>query len=529
MSLSAPLPVDVEGPDDSASADQGQATALGLEERSKFQIFTFLVPLAVAALSWIAGGISLLTDFSFLVMAVLCAVFLLGELRSFSFRWGIGGLIVYGGSLIWFFYDYFNNWFLRDFRFPNAIWIVPEETLARAAMYHAMFIMFMLMGMRIKLGGYLDRALARFPEPGSDRMYIVLIGSMFLFGMSPYVFFTNEPFYQAIWNDIVGGRSKGALWTVGRTGNVNFNYGAYLAQVLQVAQFASILGAFFAICVAKSWAGRLFGVAVWIPSAMLGFGTGSRGALVLVALPVVGFLFIRFQAEAASLLRRVSFRAYMWLGATLFAMLVLVQIQIAFRNEGFRSTDFGQVSVTKVEGNAMFSESLKGFELIPNIRNAFYDNWPGEAIIRPIPDTLYWFFVSPVPRAIWTEKPIDPVWKWYNNVVAGTSGVEGTTISHGAVGYWYFRFGMSGVIQGGLFMGFMMGVAERLLRDHAHSKPILIVIALALATFLFRCYRGLAWIEIHGTIVGMVALATAIILLRPFFGSRPDPYSQPIT
>ena len=522
MSLSEPLPL--EGTYDRGSLDIEASDPVGLPfvERSLYQPMLFGFPLIVGVLSWLAGGISLLTDFAFLLMAVLCAVFLIAEFRAFSFRWGIGGLLVYGGSLVWFFYDYFDNWFLRDFRFANAVWTIPEETLARAAMFHALFIIFMLFGLRIKLGGYVDRAVARFPEPGSDRMYITLISLMFLFGMSPYVFFTNEPFYQAIWNDIVGGRASGALWTAGRTGNVNFNYGAYLAQVLQVAQFASILGAFFAICVTRSWTGRMFGLGVWLPTAMLGFGTGSRGALVLITLPVVGFLFIRFQAEAAALLRTVSLRAYAWLAATLFVILVGVQVQIAFRNEGFRSTDFEQVSVTKVQGNAMFSESLKGFELIPAYMSPFFDRFPGEAIVRPIPDALYWFFVSPIPRAIWTDKPIDPVWLWYNNVVAGTKGNEGTTISHGAVGHWYFRFGASGVVQGGLFIGFLMGLAERLLRDYSPYKPILIVIALALATFLFRCYRGLAWIELHGTMVGMVALGLAIVMLRPFVGGQSE-------
>jgi hypothetical protein len=384
----------------------------------------------------------------------------------------------------------------------------------------AIFMFGMALGLQIRLGGKLEKLIARFPEPGSERMYVVLILGMFLFGMSPYVIFTNQPFYIAIWNDIVGGRSTTGLWLVGRTGNVNYNYGAYLAQVLQVAQFASILGAFLAVCISRTWLTRAFGIAVWIPSALLGFGTGSRGALVMVALPLIGFLFIRFQAEAAAVFRRVSFRGYFWLAVTLFIVLVLVQVQITFRNEGFRSADLDKVSVSDVQGNAMFSESLKGFELIPKYQPPFFDRFPGEAILRPIPEALFWFFVSPVPRAFWTEKPIDPVWLWYNNVVAGTKGNEGTTISHGAVGYWYFRFGVWGVIQGGMFMGFLMGVVERLLRFYSAEKPILIVISLALATFLFRCYRGLSWIELHATIVGMVALAVAIYILRPFFGSQ---------
>lgn len=522
MSLSVPSSA---YPPELATAEATSPTdplAIVQEERSKYQPLFFLVPFLVAAVSWVAGGIALLTDFSWLLITMLCVVFLLAELRAFSFRWGIGGLLVFGGVLIWFCYDYFANWFLRTFRFPDATYLIPEETLARATMWHAAFIPCMLLGLRIRLGGHVERLLARYPEPQKGSLYLFLILVLFAFGMSPYFIFVNEPFYSALWNEFLGGRSGGAMWTVGRTGNVNYSFGAYVAQILQVAAFASVLGAFYAICVARTWVGRLIGIAVWVPSAALGFGTGTRGSLVLVALPVVGFLFLRYQAQAAAFLRRVSFRAYVGLAATLIGLLILVQIQATFRDAGFRKTDWERVEVTNLQGNMMFSESLQGFELIPKHTPPFFDRFPGEAIIRPIPDAIYWFVVSPIPRAIWTDKPIDPVWVWYNRVVAGT-GLEGTTIAQGAVGYWYFRYGFWGVLQGGLLIGFLMGVTERLLREYAYAKPILIVVSLALATFLFRCYRGLAWPDLHATMVGLAALGVAIIVLRPFFNVAPQP------
>ncbi|MFN4243469.1 MAG: O-antigen polymerase [Tepidisphaerales bacterium] len=526
MSLSVSSPVyvaEVPAPSEPLSADP---LAMLQTERSKYQPLFFLVPFLVAAVSWVAGGIALLTDFAWLLITTLCVVFLLAELRAFSFRWGIGGLLVFGGVLIWFCYDYFDNWFLRTFRFPEASYLVPEETLARATMWHAAFIPCMLLGMRIRLGGKVERLLARYPEPEKGSLYLFLILVLFAIGMSPYFIFVDEPFYMAIWNEFLGGRAGGALWTVGRTGNVNYSFGAYVAQILQVGAFASVLGAFYAICVARTWVGRAIGLAIWAPAAALGFGTGTRGSLVLVALPLVGFLFLRYQAQAAAILRRVSLRAYLGLAATLIGLLILVQIQATFRDAGFRKTDWERVEVTRLKGNMMFSESLQGFELIPKHQAPFYDNFPGEAIVRPIPDAIYWFFVSPIPRAIWTDKPIDPVWVWYNRVVAGT-GVEGTTISHGAVGYWYFRYGFWGVLQGGLFIGFLMGVTERLLRDYAVYKPILIVVSLALATFLFRAYRGLQWVELHATLVGLAALAVAILVLRPFFNVSPQPLPPP--
>lgn len=523
----APLPLESwnGGTWDAApSQSGGGALAMVMEERSRYQALFFLPSLLFASLSALAGGVPFLTDVAFLLMTVVCAVFLLSELRAFSFRWGIGGLLVYGGTLIWLCYDYMTNWFgawlTADQTFTSGL---SEETVARAAAHHALFVIMMVLGLRVKLGGRAERVLAKYPSPKTDKFYVVLILCMFAFGMSPYVFFTQEGPIKAFWNDVMGGRAGGALWTVGRTGNVNFAYGAYLAQVLQVAQMASILAAFYAICIAKAWPGRLFGFAVWLPSLLLGFGTGTRGAVVLVTLPVVGFLFIRFQAEAAMLLRRVSFRAYMWLFATLVTILVIVQVQITFRGEGFRQADLSRVQVTNLQGNSMFSESLKGFYLIPQYLEPFYGNNPIEATVMPVFDTVYWAIVSPIPRAIWTTKPLDPVWLWYNNVVAGTKGTEGTTVSHGAVGYWYFRYGLMGTIQGGLIMGFLMGVTERLLRNNAH-KPILILVSLGIATWLFRCFRGLAWIEFHGTLVGLFALAVAIFALRPLFdnGGQPE-------
>src|SRR5208282_1100028 len=105
--------------------------------------------------------------------------------------------------------------------------------------------------------------------------------------------------------------------------------------------------------------------------------------------------------------------------------------------------------------NAMFSEGLLGFMYIPDQQNYFYNDFPGEMVIAPIPHFILWAAIAPMPRAIWTSKPIDPSWKWYNAISTGRStlgggAAEGTTISEGIVGYWYFRFGLPGVIEGGI-------------------------------------------------------------------------------
>ena len=114
-----------------------------------------------------------------------------------------------------------------------------------------------------------------------------------------------------------------------------------------------------------------------------------------------------------------------------------------------------------VSGNHMFSEGLLGYHLIPEARPFFYDRFPGEAIVRPIPDFLFHGITHPIPRGMWHGKPIDPLFEWYNATYTGRGeGREGTTISRGLVGSWYFKYGVSGIVQGGLLMGLLFGIAS---------------------------------------------------------------------
>ena len=91
-----------------------------------------------------------------------------------------------------------------------------------------------------------------------------------------------------------------------------------------------------------------------------------------------------------------------------------------------------------------------------------------------------------------------------------------TTVSGGAVGAWYMRYGPGGVVEGGLVYGWLMGVAERALR-RTRGRPIKVMFALAFATFLFRCYRDLAWHNLYGIMIGGVVIW---VIVRLFFGAR---------
>src|SRR5262249_21064821 len=79
----------------------------------------FLIPVLIAGVSYMAGGIAQITDCAFLALTTLCILFCIREMTTFSHRMGIGGILIYGGVLVWFCHDYLSNWFWHDFHQAN--------------------------------------------------------------------------------------------------------------------------------------------------------------------------------------------------------------------------------------------------------------------------------------------------------------------------------------------------------------------------------------------------------------------------
>ena len=486
-------------------------------KRSIWQPILMVFPVLLAGGGYFFDA-PMLTDLSFLAMSAFMAVFLVMELGRFSERFGMGGVVVFAGVLIWFSYDYFQTWFLRWL--PHWNGMLPAGTVASAAFSHVLFVLCMVIGLRIRSGRWFSKLLTKFPEPPKPSNYFWIVIVTQVVGLMPYFVFTREPFYMALYHSIVMGRTGGAAWTVGRTGNANYSYGGYVAQILSVGVGGALLAMFCVIYLRQNFIKNAICIFIWLLWLALGFGTGTRGEMVKMIMPVVGFLFIRYHVEAQQLLRRFSVRAYVVAAIILFCALVLVQIQAQFRDVGFQSVQWSDVSLSDVEGNAMFSSTLQGFYAIPAQHPFFLNNFPGEAVILPIPNFIYWCAIAPMPRAFWTTKPIDPANSWYNAIFTGRStmgggAVEGTTISQGAVGYWYFRFGIVGVIEGGLFCGWLLGIFERALFNN-HDRPMSFFAALALLTWMFRSYRGIDPAILAETMVLLAGLVISMFVARPF-------------
>ena len=377
--------------------------------------------------------------------------------------------------------------------------------------------------------------IAKTPQPANPNVLLTIIVGLFLFSLLPYFLFTNVPWYQAIWDDLTvfrqAGRETATIWTVGRTGRLNYAWGAYIAHWVELAGFAAILAAFYALFMTRWWPTQALCWSIWLFALAREFASGSRGKMVAVVAPLMAMLFIRYQAQILEYVgwpQRNRLKAYMVCFALLLTFYGLMQLQAynRYRGSGIgvteASLDLGQYVDPK--GNEKFSESLLIFELVPETAPFFYARFPGEAWLRPIPQTAFELVISPIPRALWHNKPVDQAANWINMQKGGAVdfAAQGASVNAGLVGWYWLRYGVAGVIEGGLLFGWLLLVIDRVILLSRH-KPLILIIALALAAFMFRSFRDVQWMYLNGLIVGIAALWMLSLFTQRLRLGRPAP------
>jgi hypothetical protein len=474
----------------------------------------FLVSTALSGVSWLAGGMPGLTDLAFVIVTFVALGLMVRELMVFPRRFGLGGLLLFGGILGWFCYDYLITWFGVSFaEVPPPI---TRATVAKAGFYHCLFFLCAAIGLCWRTPRRLPALIARLPEPRNHGLYLAVIVAAFLFGIAPYFLFAQEGGFAAIYKSIIAGRSgERPHFTIGRTGNINYAWGGYVTHVVETGLVASQLAAFGALLVFRNIVPRLICASIWLLHAAMAFGSGARGNVFAVVFPVCLLLYLRYQWVAAAMLRRFSLRAYLLAGAVLLVMLVVFQIQAHYRPRGFANINVEEVSLTTLHGNRMFTEGMQGWARIPDEVPFFSNDFPGHGLLWALPDTILHLVLHPIPRALWPNKPIDPMWSWYNSVITGrdVSQNEGTTISTGLVAEWYFRYGTFGVIQGGLLFGWLCLVIERSLLATL-GRPFGMMVTMGLAVWLLRSFRNVAYGPLYAFILPAMVLLLLIVLFN---------------
>lgn len=491
----------------------------GLVGRSRFLPLVFAPAILLCGLSWLGSGIWLLTDCGFLLLAACCAALFVHELVIFPRRFGIGGIVLYSGVLVWFVQDYLSNWFGGSGFDGTGTepWVV-----AKGACLLSILVLTATLGLRLGAPRWLCGLLQRVPDTVSPGFYIAALIAAFVVGVSPYFLFTQEPWYQAIPLAMSAMRTgEGVRWLVGRSGNLNYSWGGYIGMLIDIGYFSGVFGAFVAILIVRSLLGKLIGWSIWLFWILIAFGSGTRGLVVQNMLPVAALLYIKHQAAAAEVVGRLRWQAYLYAAVIMAVLQVAVQFQGTFRTTRIEQRGLSQVQIFKLIGNSMFSEGLPGLRLVPDQVPFFCNRFPGEGLARVIPDMVIAFVIHPIPRALWTDKPVDETWEWYNGAYQGRiMSRNGTTIAPGLAAGSYMRYGILGLAEYGIIFGVLLSLCERLLQE-ADGRGIQIIISMAIAVWLFRSFRGgLGWGEFYSVALGITLVSLMAFLARPFVTNR---------
>jgi len=475
------------------------------DELSQSRLMPLMLAVAtvISLISWMGNGIPALTDLAFLWLTLICTVAVTKELLFFPKRLRIGSITLYGGVMVWYCHDYFSNWFQIDFYSMPVQY--PAWVVAKGAFFTCLFCLCASLGLMLPTGGWLEKRITRLPEPRGNKLYGLLIAATFLIGFSPFLLFNREPFYTAVYKSITAMRGgEGAQWTVGRDGNLNYSWGGYLAQVLQVGDVGGILAAFFAIMVPCSMLARIVCLGIWLLWTLIEFGTGARGPFLFMILPVVALIWIKYSAVAIQQLQMYSKKAILYTGVAIAIMLFFVQVQGSFRTVGLLAADLSQVEIFKNQGNSMFTESLIAYRYYPDYRPHPNNQTPGEGAISVLPRTALRFAIGWIPRAIWWNKPgFDETSNAINTEMTGGSAENsrGGTIATSIAGGTYIYYGSAGVIEMGLLFGWLFRCVESSLRV-SFGRAFAMMMVLGLATYLFRSFRDLTPHNLYPLLIG---------------------------
>ncbi len=212
----------------------------------------------LAGISWACNGIAPLTDAAWMEVLSIGLIYSLRELWVFPTRGGIGAAVLFLSLIFWYGMDYVLHWSSWSAGQLNITAVVggttdiPPHLIAKTSFYHLLFATMMCISLSSHKGNWLPRLLTKIPQPASPNVFLGLIFFLFFFSLIPYFLFTSESWYDALWKHLVMMRSGSADWTVGRSaGALNYSWGGYVVQWLDIGKFAGLLAAFFAIFIAR--------------------------------------------------------------------------------------------------------------------------------------------------------------------------------------------------------------------------------------------------------------------------------------
>lgn len=208
---------------------------------------------------------------------------------------------------------------------------------------------------------------------------------------------------------------------------------------------------------------------------------GGRSGTILIFLTLGIIFFIKYK-------KIISIKKLIAIGGIIVFILTL---QINLR-------DNVELSSNKISRTAFHGASLnRELAFIAKNYGETYDFISADTIIEklllPWIDTFVLFITNPIPRKFWESKPIDASFGAYNELRLGATGFgQGSNITPTVPGRYYMKYGIIGVIEIAIIVGFLWAWANIYIIKYQNRSFILLLIPVFSSVILFIATRDFA-------------------------------------
>jgi oligosaccharide repeat unit polymerase len=213
---------------------------------------------------------------------------------------------------------------------------------------------------------------------------------------------------------------------------------------------------------------------------------GTRHLWLYISLPSVLIVLRGFKGQ-------LDGRRIMGIAAAALIVLVVAQVQFAYRNVGFREVgDVTPQELSQFNTTGQFTALLFAEHLVPSEHEYFME------LAEP------YFVIHWIPRQLWAGKPIMESWVFYNE-----SYVQGAeyNVTPSVIGQFHLNWGLPGVIFIGGWLGFLTCLADRVLLrlDSDRQRAMFVVVGMFYA-FIISSFRFYSPIYFSYFLFGVLAM-----------------------
>lgn len=308
-----------------------------------------------------------------------------------------------------------------------------------------------------------------------DNINPVLLGSFVALGLLPF-FISGDGNFVANFLINISGRASGYVaFSSAGLGNQS-PVVALLAQSIPVTILLLVLFA-----KKRTIIFRVFAVFLSLLMFFLFVSLGGRSGPIIVVVTLFIYWIVRRPSKSFPLFKISLFSTF---------VLSLLAFQINYRDTGTLEDGF-EKSVfvgTELNRELAFIASHYGEQ-----NDFISSNKLITSVLMPMPDTFLLFVTNPIPRILWEDKPVDKSFGAYNYLRLGSTGFEtGSNITPTIPGRYYMKYGLLGVIEAGLLIGFLWGWANLYIRNYSTAPTLLFLIPIFSSALLFAATRDLS-------------------------------------